>query len=68
MCHTNHIKGKGKYFSRWKALLKDVSKDEMREAVVIEVEKLTRIKEEARKIEDENVTMADENDELRQFS
>jgi hypothetical protein len=26
------------------------------------------MKEESRKIEDENVTMADENDELRQFS
>jgi hypothetical protein len=34
MCHNNHVKGKGKYFSRWKALLKDVNKDEMKVAVV----------------------------------
>ena len=33
-----------------------------------EISKLTATKEHTRKIESENVTLADENDELRQFS
>jgi len=64
----NFIKGKGKYFRVWKQMLKNARKDIQHSEVMEEVTLLTQLKEKARTIEQENITLADENDELRQFS
>ena len=50
ICHDNHRKGKGKYFSRWKGLLKDAGKKEAKAEVMQQVQVLTKIKEKSRAI------------------
>lgn len=68
MCRENHIKGKGKYFNVWKAIFIEAKKVESTSRLRLEVERMTAAKEKKRQIEEENLTLANENDELRQFS
>mmetsp|Transcript_28123 Transcript_28123/g.42537 ORF Transcript_28123/g.42537 Transcript_28123/m.42537 type:complete len:236 (+) Transcript_28123:317-1024(+) len=68
LCKDNHIKGKGTFFRLWSELRKGTKQEEALDEVKEAVEELTVVKEKQRDVERENKTLADENEELRQFS
>tara|TARA_B110000285_G_C15139103_1_gene629413 strand:+ start:5247 stop:5459 length:213 start_codon:yes stop_codon:yes gene_type:complete len=58
----------GQCFNRWAILLKEESRGKGKAIVMDAVERLTSVKDKLREIEQENLSLANENDELRTFS
>lgn len=68
LCCDNLKKDKGQAFNLWKSLCKGNKQKAAQLQVMDAVERLTSIKDKVREIEQENITLANENDELRTFS
>ena len=64
----NHIRSKRKAFNRWRQDVFEQHRQEHNDMIREGVEAIAEIKERSKRIEVENESLAQENDELRRFS